>query len=89
MVKSGVSNLRNERNTKMTDIKIGQICSDEYTATEQIQVASHTLTSVLDKMLGANIIPASYQCAQLYGGTLGDVHLISGIALSTDGEKLP
>ncbi len=73
----------------MTDLKIGQICSDEYTATEQIQVASHTLISVLDKMLGANIIRASYRCEQLYGGTLGDVQLISGMAVSTDGEKLP
>lgn len=48
-----------------------------------------TLTHTLSKMLGKNIIRADYQTKQLHGGTLGDVQLVTGIAETTGGERLP
>lgn len=48
-----------------------------------------TLMYVLNKMLGADIIRASSRTEQLHGGTLGDVRLVTGIAETSGGEKLP
>ncbi len=56
---------------------------------EQIQIKFETLTHVLSKMLSANIIRASYRTKQLQGGTPGDVRLVTGIAESINGKKLP
>lgn len=55
---------------------------------DEIQFKSETLTYVLSKMLGTNIIHADYKTIQLHGGTLGDVQLVTGAAENTDGEKL-
>ncbi|MCL2287408.1 MAG: aminoglycoside phosphotransferase family protein [Firmicutes bacterium] len=40
-------------------------------------------------MLNAAIIHADYQTTQLQGGTIGDVQLISGMAETATGDKLP
>lgn len=56
---------------------------------EQFQIKSETLTRVLSKMLNANIIHASYQTNELQGGTLGDVRLVTGMAETIDGKRLP
>lgn len=56
---------------------------------DEIRIKIETLTHVLSKMLGANIICANYQTKQLQGGTLGDVRLVTGIAETADGGKLP
>lgn len=61
----------------------------DFAHTEQIQVESETLEHVLSKMLSADIIHASYQTKQLQGGTLGDVRLVTGLAVTIDGKKLP
>ena len=47
------------------------------------------MTDVLNKMLDTKVIRDDYQTKQLHGGTLGDVQLITGIAETADGEKLP
>jgi len=54
-----------------------------------IHIRSETLTHVLSKMLRTNIIRASYRTKQLQGGTLGDVRLVTGMAESSNGKKLP
>jgi hypothetical protein len=48
-----------------------------------------TLTHVLGKMLDRSILHADCQTEQLHGGTLGDVRLVTGMAETVDGEKLP
>ena len=40
-------------------------------------------------MFGKKIINADYQIKSLQGGTIGDVKLVSGIAITFDGEKIP
>ena len=57
--------------------------------TEQINICQKTLTHALSKMLGTSIVHADYQTKQLQGGTVGDVQLITGIAGSSGGDKLP
>ena len=47
------------------------------------------LTQVLSKMLGEKITYANYEAKQLQGGTVGDVQLISGMAETAGGNKLP
>jgi hypothetical protein len=47
------------------------------------------LIQVLNKMLCTPIISANYQMKQLQGGTLGDVRLVTGVATTEDGKKLP
>lgn len=56
---------------------------------EQIQIKSETLSHVLSKMLSVDIIRASCQTKQLQGGTLGDVRLVTGMAETIEGKKLP
>lgn len=53
------------------------------------QLKKETLTQVLSKISGKNIIDASYQTKQLQGGTLGEVWLVTGMAEAADGLKLP
>ena len=53
-----------------------------------VHVPLETLTLVLSKMLGADIIRADYQAMQLQGGTVGDVRLVTGNAETADGENL-
>lgn len=48
-----------------------------------------TLIYVLNKMLDVNITGADYETKQLQGGTLGDIRLVTGIAETADGGKLP
>jgi len=48
-----------------------------------------TLIHVLNKMFCTNIISAGYQTKQLQGGKLGDVRLVTGVAITVDCEKLP
>ncbi|MCX7615740.1 MAG: hypothetical protein N2Z65_08305, partial [Clostridiales bacterium] len=56
---------------------------------KQIQIKAETLAHVLSKMLSADIIRASYQTKQLQGGTVGDVRLVTGMAETIEGKKLP
>ncbi len=53
------------------------------------QLKKETLTQVLSKISGKNIIDASYQTKQLQGGTLGEVWLVTGMAEAVDGLKQP
>lgn len=61
----------------------------DFSLAEQAQIDSEMLKRVLSKMLDKNIIRASYQTKELQGGTLGDVRLVTGIAKTAGGEKLP
>jgi hypothetical protein len=47
------------------------------------------LFTALSRQFSKQIVKAEQQEKSLQGGTLGDVHLISGVAETTDGEKLP
>ena len=47
------------------------------------------LAHVLSKLLGTAIVRADYETTQLYGGTLGDVRLVSGKAVTSDENELP
>jgi thiamine kinase-like enzyme len=60
-----------------------------YSNRQIVHIRSETLTHVLGKMLSTNIIRASYRTKQLHGGTLGDVRLVTGMAESSNGKKLP
>ena len=63
--------------------------SNVYSESKQIQVNPKTLIHVLSKILGVNVINATYQTKHLHGGTVGDVCLITGIAEVGDGKELP
>ncbi|WP_028595066.1 aminoglycoside phosphotransferase family protein [Paenibacillus assamensis] len=52
-------------------------------------VRPELLSLVLSKMLEKTIIRADYQLKELQGGTVGDVLLVTGIAVTSDGENLP
>lgn len=54
-----------------------------------MDIKLETLTHILSKIFGENIIRADYQTKQLQGGTLGDVQLVTGISENANGEKLP
>ncbi|MCL2719588.1 MAG: aminoglycoside phosphotransferase family protein [Lachnospiraceae bacterium] len=54
-----------------------------------ININEQTLFKVLNKMLNTDIINADYQATTLHGGTLGDVRLVTGTAITGPGEKLP
>ena len=47
------------------------------------------LKNALSKMLNAQIIRVDFQSEQLQGGTVGDVRLVTGMAETGDGDKLP
>ena len=57
--------------------------------TEQIYINPATLTQVLSKKLGTDVINANYQTKQLHGGTLGDVRLVTGTAETADHRSIP
>jgi hypothetical protein len=61
----------------------------DFLQVEQIQIESEMLTRILSKMFSKTIRHASYQTKELQGGTLGDVRLVTGAAITVDGEKLP
>jgi len=54
---------------------------------EQVQIDSQTLTHVLSKMLGMEVLRADHETQRLHGGTLGDVWLVTGIAETAGGAK--
>ena len=56
---------------------------------KEIQIQAETLTHALSKMLETKIISADCQTKQLHGGTLGDVRLVTGMAVTADGVKQP
>ncbi|HEX2945739.1 MAG TPA: aminoglycoside phosphotransferase family protein [Clostridia bacterium] len=47
-----------------------------------------TLIHVLSKMLCTSIVGADYQTKQLHGGTLGDVRLVTGTAVTADNKAI-
>jgi len=47
------------------------------------------LKTALGQLFGLPIIRADYQAKPLHGGTLGDVRLVTGTAVTADGEKRP
>lgn len=61
----------------------------ELTQNDQVHIDTETLINILSKMLGSAICHADYQAHELHGGTLGDVRLVKGIALTTEGIELP
>ena len=50
---------------------------------------SETLKKVLGKALSQDIIEVSFETEQLKGGTVGDVKLVYGVAITLEGKKLP
>lgn len=61
----------------------------DFSKKEEIQIDLETLKNTLTKMLGSFIIRASYQTERLHGGTVGEVRLVKGIAVTADNEKIP
>ena len=51
------------------------------------EIRYETLLHVLSEMLGENIIRVDFEAQSLHGGTLGEVHLITGIAVTADDKK--
>lgn len=47
------------------------------------------LIYILNQRFKTNIISTDYQTMPLHGGTVGNVNLVTGIAETVDGEKLP
>ena len=52
-------------------------------------INAKTLTDVLCKMLGSSVTNAEYKTKRLHGGTVGEVRLVTGVAVTAGGEKLP
>jgi hypothetical protein len=55
---------------------------------ESKHIQPEALVPVLSKLLSKTIIHASYELKQLQGGTLGDVQLVIGTAVTDKGEEL-
>ena len=55
----------------------------------ETKVDHDILIKVLSKKMGTNILRADYQIKQLQGGTLGDVRLLTGIAVTGGGNEMP
>ncbi|MCL2405482.1 MAG: aminoglycoside phosphotransferase family protein [Defluviitaleaceae bacterium] len=55
----------------------------------EYKINTHTLTTVLSKMLSTDIASADYQAKALEGGTIGNVLLVTGTAYATGGKALP
>ncbi len=53
------------------------------------KIELETLINVLNKIFQTSIVSADYQTKQLHGGTLGDVQLITGIAITVDNKEIP
>lgn len=56
---------------------------------KEINIRFEKLIYVLGRRFKKDIISADYQTTPLQGGTVGNVYLVTGIAETTDGEKLP
>lgn len=54
-----------------------------------MKIELEKLNNVLKQRFQTNIISVDYQTTPLHGGTVGNVHLVTGIAEAVDGEKLP
>jgi hypothetical protein len=54
----------------------------------EVYVNPETLIKVLSKMLGRTIINADYKYKQLHGGTVGEVRLVTGLAVTSTEDKL-
>ncbi|MDR2687213.1 MAG: hypothetical protein LBB75_05630 [Oscillospiraceae bacterium] len=54
-----------------------------------MRIEKTSLQQALSNMLGAPVLRASRKTKPLKGGTLGDVRLVSGMAKTADGRKLP
>ena len=54
-----------------------------------IRISDETLTRVLSAALNENIIRADYKTERLQGGTIGDVRLVTGTAVTAGGTCLP
>jgi hypothetical protein len=52
-------------------------------------ISLETLLQVLTKKLGKKIRSADYQITKLHGGTLGEVKLVTGTAITSGNEELP
>lgn len=53
------------------------------------EIRTETLTMVLSKMLSEKIVDLDFHSKQLHGGTVGDVHLVTGNAKTSAGVILP
>ncbi len=53
------------------------------------EIKAEALIPIISKMLGTQIIYVDYHAHPLHGGTLGDVQLVTGIAETAEGRKLP
>jgi tRNA A-37 threonylcarbamoyl transferase component Bud32 len=56
---------------------------------EEMNIELETLIYVLSQRFKTDIISADFQIIPLQGGTVGNVSLVTGVAESADGEKLP
>ena len=52
-------------------------------------LTEEAVTNVICKMLGTSIIRSKFQSRQLKGGTVGDVRLVTGTAITASGESIP
>lgn len=52
-----------------------------------MNIKFETLIYALNRQFKKDIISADYQTMPLQGGTVGNVHLVNGIAETADGEK--
>jgi len=50
------------------------------------RIKAKTLSAVLSKMMGVPVSRATYQTKPLQGGTVGDVRLVTGVAVCPDGD---
>lgn len=48
-----------------------------------------SITKILSKIFCTEIVNADFKATQLHGGTVGNIRLIEGIAVTADGHKLP
>lgn len=62
---------------------------EQVSDSKQVSVNQRTLVLVLGKMFSSSIVFADIQVEQLHGGTLGDVRLVTGMAETADGDRLP
>ncbi|GAB1154366.1 hypothetical protein YWY31_03910 [Paenibacillus illinoisensis] len=53
-----------------------------------MNIKSETLNAVLCRRFEREIISADYQTTPLHGGTVGNVNLVTGLAETSEGEKL-
>lgn len=54
-----------------------------------MNITKESLNYALSQLFNTNVITADYQTELLHGGTVGKVYLVTGIAETADGQKLP